>query len=279
MPHEQSSSYSSGYLGLIDILGFGNFSKNSENFKAILKAFTSQYHLKRTLESALPDVKYFIMSDTVVVMVSPPQNMEKDYVYFETLVSQIALLRHSFLRELGLFSRAGVTYGQFYFDPNKGILFGPAVTRAAVLAEKACTLIESEGLSESFRDRPAAILIDKCFTGSGDQRLRDLFLESGVTEHIKWRTSYYIPKENEFFLLNPHKVSMENFVHSDPERYRAHGKEDLLFHDWYQWFSDLLSQSEKNARPECKTKYRIERQTLELFVKEHNGRKNEPPRF
>ena len=257
----EKANYKIGYVGVIDILGFGSFSEDHDNFQRIRYMMDLICYQKRNFERNF-DVKYSILSDTVVIMVELTDLKKFDYVFLESVVFEIGYLRSYILKSTGLYSRAAITFGEYYYDEKRNLIFGPAVTKAAKLAEKSGDYISTQD-DKRFSERPAAIIIDEVFTKKTSNPFYSYFFDGCVGDCLSNFRFRKIGNTN-YYLYNPYYECFDDY------RYNSVDEEDRNFESLFESFSriekDRLNVRIENASDENKKKYDVEKDLLEEFI-------------
>ena len=207
MMDETICEYKLGYVGVIDILGFSSFSQALRNRDNINSLMHDIYALKSTFERGLGHVRFSILSDTIVVIIELTDQTSGDFVYFDSVVRCIGLIRTLILNCTNLYSRTGITFGYYYYDEKKNIIFGPAITRGATLAEKADQILNQDC---RFKSRPVAILIDNIFLNKNNNIFYHIFEQSCVISLLEHREFKQISDTN-FFIYNPYYKEYDDF--------------------------------------------------------------------
>lgn len=251
------ADYVIGYVGAIDILGFGNFSMYEGNYKIIRNTFNSIVSCKKNSENNL-EVKYSLNSDTVVITIEVNNETKYDYVFFQTIVEQIARVRGIILKGMKLFSRGAITFGKYVCESQESnIIFGPAITRAVKLAEKADEFIITDPM---FKNRPSSIIIDNYLTGKyPNDDINKRLIDSGIIEFVSERRDYkYV--DNGYFVYNHFYQDYEQFKITSKAKEETCNQDFLK--DFVNKFTDILNR-QKAVKPE---KYNVEEELLQDFL-------------
>lgn len=235
--------YKLGYVGVIDILGFGCFSLESNNFDKIKSLMHDIYALKSTFERELGHVRFSILSDTIVVIVELTDQTSGDFVYFDSVVRCIGLIRTLILNCTNLYSRAGITFGYYYYDEKINIIFGPAITRGAILAEKADQILNQD---LRFESRPAAILIDNIFGGKENNAFLHIFEQSCVDYRLENKEFKRI-MDTDYFVYNPYYKAYDDFC--------LYGKKPVNNLSNIESFESFCTGEENRLKLQLKGKY------------------------
>lgn len=257
----KTEDYKIGYVGVIDILGFGAFTEDDANFQKIRHMMDLIFLQKRNFERNL-EVKYSILSDTVVIMVELTDTQKFDYVFLESVISQIGYIRSYILDSTGLYSRAAITFGEYFYDEELNCLFGPAITKAAKLAEKSDDYIPAEE-DKRFSERPAAIIVDDVFTNETDNPFYKDFLDGCVDDCLLNYRFNKIGKTG-FFLYNPYYESFEDYCITSKNSISA--STQSFFEPFCRREKDRLSRQIENSSEKNKKKYLVEKDLLEEFI-------------
>lgn len=260
--NKEENGYRIGYIGVIDILGFGFFTEDEEHFQRILNAMNRIYVQKRNFERNF-EIKYLILSDTVVVMVEANNEAKFDYVYLESVICNIGYIRSYILNNTGLYSRAAITFGKYYYNEERGIIFGPAITRAAKLAEQADRFIP-EKEDERFKERPAAIIVDEVFTKKTDNPFYVLFYDGCVYEDCLSGYRFKRIGNTDFFLYNPYYESFDDYYYTSISE--TYYDEITLFECFCSREEDRLSFQIDHVDETKNKKYKIEKDLLKEFA-------------
>ena len=264
--------YSLGYVGVIDILGFGSFTKNKSRFSAIIETLEAVKLLEKNLNYNSDSSRIISFSDTIVVITKIDNDNKFDYAYLKQLISLLIMLRGIITDKMGLYTRGSVTIGEYYYDEKKKILFGPAITRAVKLAECASEFICSENLGQEFKDRPSALLIDKLFLNNSDQLLSKQLKQNGVASLFRDDTNVFV-KSGPFYYVNQYFWLYEEYY-----------KNKMLGKDMDE--SELLSsfikieETKLNKQKEKQEKYQLEKRCFNDFVNDiSNSNLNKAPHY
>lgn len=223
------NDYKFGYIGTLDILGFGNYCYNKNNFSILKSLMDDLYAIKKTYEYNFKE-NICIMSDTIIIMVEIKDNQKYDTAYFDSLVEWIAMLMITIRHRIGLFCRGSITIGNYYFNNERNILFGPGVVRGVTLAEKINSVNEIQAVNSKLIKRPAALIIDNEFFDYPDDSVKRLLFENMTTESVKNSQKYisvganyyiyntYYSEYNYYVLSNEDPNALESFIKEAEER-------------------------------------------------------------
>lgn len=196
-----ADEYKFGYIGVIDILGFGDFSMKDENYFVIDRLMKRLDSFRRNFSLNYDDAKIVIMSDTIFVLTEIDVEQKYDPAYFMSVLSLLSTFKGIINNDTKLFSRASITIGKYCYYERDGILFGPGITRSVKLAERARNFI-SEGLDSSlFSNNPAALIVDNMFFNNSDETIKRTLEHNGTVSFIK-NNNYFTPCGNEFYYYN-----------------------------------------------------------------------------
>ena len=257
---EEQPRYKIGYVGVIDVLGFGSFTEDVSNFNRIHSLLDHILYLKRNFERNLAHLKFSILSDTVVVMIEIDNSRKLDYVFFESVLSNIGLIRTFILNCTGLYSRAGITFGYYYYDDKTGTTFGPAITRGANLAEKSdlCIKIDSR-----FDNRPAAILVDDVFSRKENNPFYNWFLNGCIVDYLSNIRLKRI-QNTDYYIYNPYFEAFQDYLCTS--RNKVNYSDDVFFENFCKRERDRLKHQFDNANKDIAEKYLIEKEMLDDFI-------------
>ena len=258
----ENVDYVTGYVGVIDVLGFGCFSMDENNFNRIYKMAKHILYQKRNFERNLEYVKFAIISDTVVVMIEANEKTQ-DYVFFQSVLSNIGLIRTFILNSTGLYSRAAVTFGKYYFNDSTNTIFGPAITRAAYLAEHSDKCIDPL-IDARFASRPAAILIDKVYCDKNS--IYHSYLLNGCTvDYIVDEIRTTQIGNTNYYLYNPYYESFQDYLYTSKSE--VDYSDEVIFKNFCKRERSRLEKCISQSNEEQKNKYNIEDEMLSDFEK------------
>ncbi len=260
MTEEKNFTYTIGYIGVIDVLGYGEFTKDEDNFHKIYSLMNHIFYQKRNFERNFEHIKFSVLSDTVVVMVEATDPQKYDYVFFESVLSHIGLVRTFILNCTGLYSRAGITFGKYYYDDKTETIFGPAITKAVKLAEKSDEFIKTD---PRFKNRPAAIIIDEVFSKKGNNPYYQYFLEGCVTD---WLSNIRVKQiqNTDYYIYNPYFEAFQDYLYT--ARNTDNYSDDMFFDMFCKRETNRLKQQIENANKDIAEKYSIESELLNDFI-------------
>lgn len=180
----KKEKYIVGYVAAIDVLGFtGYICENDGNYHKARNMMNLIAANKRMYENNFDHIRFTICSDTIFVTIEVNDELKFDYAFFQSIVTKIGLIRSIILNEVGLMSRAGITFGKYAISSEgSNVIFGPAIIRAVRLAEH---IDEFEGINADYSERPAAIIIDNLFTKYPDEEIDNEFLNGGTKNYIE----------------------------------------------------------------------------------------------
>lgn len=255
----EESNYLTGYVGVIDVLGFSNYSMDLSNFEKILYMTNLELVFKKNFESMFDHIKFCILSDTVVVMIKADEYKKFDYSFFLSVIDNIGRIRSYILKSVGLYSRASVTFGEYYFDLKQNIIFGPAISRAAKLAEKSEKFFPN---SELFKDSPSAIIVDDVFLKQNSENYNK-FLDGGIVHLIKINKMFKRIERTNFYFYNPYFEDFEDYsLTSSNEVSCSNG--DML-NNYIFRERERLRYASSLENGKYKDKYKVEEQCLNDF--------------
>lgn len=241
------SEYDEGVVCYIDILGFGKFSCDKDNFKKIKNIFSTNETIKNMQKNNNFIGKVLQISDSIFI--TAKLNDFKEAAFFTSLLSLICLIRESVVNEVGTDIRCGITYGDFVHLDN-GTIFGPAVTRAVLLEE---LKVDDEELLKTLHDHPAMILIDNNFLKSQLNKYNELSDFVFRKEFKRFRNLV-----NGYYLVNPFYFIYEIKKYSAILWHEEIHK-DFLVKDWNDKIGRNINHLEK---------YWLTKEFLSLFSKD-----------
>ena len=257
---EGNKTYISGYIGVIDVLGFGAFSNELANFDNIKAMMEDIICCKNTFEKIFKHVKFSILSDTVVVMIKEDYKQIGDYALFDSILRAIGMIRTFVLDNTGLYSRAAITFGYYYYNEKNNVIFGPAVTHCAKLAEAADEYIT---IDSRFDNRPAAILVDDVFSVQGNNPFYNSFQHGGVTSHLSTlslRRELRQVVGADYYIYNPYFDAFENYKLSKKTKETS---DDILLESFCKREKDRL---QKQLEGDHAEKFNIEEEMFQDFL-------------
>ena len=267
---DENTKYLTGYVGVIDVLGFGRFSMDENHFYRIYKMVKHILYQKRNFERNLEYLKFAIISDTVVVMIEASEKTQ-DYVFFQSILSNIGLIRTFVLSSTGLYSRAAITFGKYYFNNSSNAVFGPAITRAAYLAEHADKCIDFS-IDARFTSRPAAILIDEVYCRKDKNIYYDYLFHGCTVDYILNDIRTTRVGDTNYFLYNPYYEAFQDFMYTTNNE--VNYSSDVLFDIFCKRERSRLENCIKESNEEQKAKFIVESEMLSTF--ERNFKKTGP---
>lgn len=253
-----ADSYEEGFIGYLDILGFGAYSKKQENFEKISELFNTCLPFVNTHNINFTDSTFIIMSDSILLVY--PNNKKEAYCYdtiFETILENITLFKYFINQTTGLDVRASITYGNFLCTNNNKIIFGPAVTRAVEIAEK-LEIIPKNG---------AGIIVDNIIkiyaNNNGNSPFNYLLYDI-----IKSHPDRYFPSafDNNYFIYNP-------YFHICGQILFNYGFNNLSKNEREQKIKEYIESQKKRLDLNCSiniktaSKYINEKDCLNRFIK------------
>lgn len=266
---DKKNGYVTGYVGIIDVLGFGDFSMN-DNFHRIYSMTQSILYSKRNFERNLKNIKFALLSDTVVVMIEANQNTQ-DYAFFQSILSNIGLIRTFILNHTGLYSRAAISFGEYFYDNSTNVVFGPAITKAAKLAEHSDKYIDS-CIDERFAFRPAAIIIDDVYCTGENNDYHDYLLGSCIFDYMANDVRISRIGNSNFHLYNPYFEAFQDYLFTS--KCETDYGTNFLFESFCKRERKRLADRIKQSNSERKEKYRVEQDMLCFF--ENSFKKSGP---
>lgn len=122
--------YTKGYVGFIDILGFGKYVSEKNNSKTIKDLFYFINKFQSFFNESSLSVKIAFFSDTIILTV---EEIEKNNL--SMLFTAIEMAENYLFKHTQLYFRGAIAKGYYY--NNDGIAFGPAIVSAYELEKKA----------------------------------------------------------------------------------------------------------------------------------------------
>lgn len=252
--------YQFGYIGVIDILGFGDFSLKDNNYYVIDKLMKRLNYFKRNNERNFNETKIVIMSDTVFVLTEIDSEQKYDPAYFGEVLRLLSSFKGIINNDLKLFSRASITIGKYRYNEQDGILFGPGITRSAKIAEKSKYFI-SEGLDPLlFFDNPAVLIIDKVFFVNEDKTIMETLKNNG--------TMIFVENDNKFthcgggfYYYNTFYDCFNDFLLTSIND--VNYSKEIIFNDFCKKVQDRFDLNKEYSK-----KYIVEKMCFEVFKKD-----------
>jgi hypothetical protein len=225
--NKNAVSYEKRIFAFVDILGFADLVKESENDttkilriyqlldRTKLMAQLPVDHKLKTLKVDLAKFRSHTFSDTVT-MSCPYESFD----YFNAIVAWVIAYQYFMAVEEGAFVRGAIVYGSVY-DESKSIVFGPAMINAHHLestrAKWPRVLIDSSIFDELPDDKKRRALkeyLQKGYAGTYYlDYLRELFALTCYDKGARLRTP-----SNPIELLNAHKTAIEKAVEQTCKR-------------------------------------------------------------
>ena len=200
--------YKFGYVAAIDILGFADLSAEEANYLKIRDLMNLISDVKTTMSLNLERIKFNICSDTVFITYEIRGAEDFDEDRFKSILNEVCLAHHFIASRVGHLSRAGITLGKYVrAEGRSNILFGPAVTKAALLAEKMDKICPNH---ELFLTRPAAIVVDKMFFDYPDSRIKEEIRDSCLKSFLEDNCEF-VRIDSGYYLVNPYFAGFNHF--------------------------------------------------------------------
>lgn len=254
-----ADEYKFGYIGVIDILGFGDFSFKEENYYAINRLMKRLDSFRRSFNLNINDTKIVIMSDTIFVLTEIDTEQKYDPVYFGSVLRLLSTFKGIINNDTKLFSRASITIGKYSYDDQSGILFGPGITRSVKLAEKSGNFI-SEGLDSSlFSKNPAALIVDNVFFKHNEELIKRTLEHNGTVSFIK-NDDHFTPCGNEFYYYNTFYECFNDYYLTSLNE--ENFSKEIIFNDFCMKIEERFRLHKKYSE-----KYIIENKCFEYFKK------------
>lgn len=240
-------AYTKGFVCYFDILGFGSFSKDTNNLDRIEKMI-KRFRSISLLTEKMPLIgKISFFSDSFFFTVS---NQEmKEATFFESILTFTCLARDIIQEIVGTDIRAGISYGEYIHNKN-GEIYGPAVVDAVKLAEPKK---EGDKLKSFLNGDPAAILINKSVFNSplnSNNELYNLFIDA--------KHKYNEIEESRFFIVNPYYFIAETKFYE----FSCYG-ERVKYKNLCRSRREIINKNGEN-----KEKYRFSLKFLDEFEKD-----------
>mgnify|MGYP001262162001 CR=1 FL=1 len=130
------SKYNDSYVAFLDVLGFKNMVKHSDDFK-LTKYFEEVEETLRELKgrSSKKDIGYIIISDSIILTIKKAANADDNLEKLRQLCISVSKIQKR-LALSNIWLRGAIATGNTYFDDNNNQIVGPAYIDAYLLEEE-----------------------------------------------------------------------------------------------------------------------------------------------